>query len=104
MVLGAERGAAGANILTADDAIWYVIVTMSTVGYGDHFPVTDAGRLIGSLIIVVGVGVFGTLTGFLANVFVSPSEGTEKPESDGSVEAAKVAPPAAATAAAVEKA
>jgi hypothetical protein len=75
LVLWAERGAEGANILTADDAVWYSLVTMSTVGYGDHFPVTDLGRLFGSLTIVVGVGVFGTLTGFLANTFLSPGGG-----------------------------
>jgi voltage-gated potassium channel len=77
-VLWAERGAEGANILTAEEAIWYLIVTMSTVGYGDYYPVTDVGRLLGSLIIVVGVGVFGTLTGFLANVFLAPSESAEE--------------------------
>ena len=73
-ILTVERGAEGANIENASDAIWYLLVTMSTVGYGDHYPVTDAGRVIGSLIIVVGVGVFGTLTGFLANTFLTPSE------------------------------
>jgi len=72
-MLIAERGSPDADILTAEDAVWYIIVTMSTVGYGDLAPVTGAGRLIGSLIIVVGVGVFGTLTGFLANAFLSPS-------------------------------
>jgi hypothetical protein len=80
LVLWAERGAEGANILTADDAVWYSLVTMSTVGYGDHFPVTDLGRLFGSLTIVVGVGVFGTLTGFLANTFLSPGGGNESVE------------------------
>ena len=81
-VLWAERGAEGANITTAVEAVWHLIVTMSTVGYGDHFPVTDAGRLLGSLIIVVGVGVFGTLTGFLANVFLAPGEGADDDEED----------------------
>jgi hypothetical protein len=80
LVLWAERGAEGANILTADDAVWYSLVTMSTVGYGDRFPVTDLGRLFGSLTIVVGVGVFGTLTGFLANTFLSPGDGDESVE------------------------
>lgn len=74
-VLSVERGAEGATITSAQDAAWYVLVTMSTVGYGDEYPVTDVGRLIGSLIIIVGVAVFGTLTGFLANAFIS-SPGT----------------------------
>ena len=73
-VLWAERTSLDANITTAEDAVWYLIVTMSTVGYGDQYPVTQIGRLIGSLVIVVGVGVFGTLTGFLANVFLAPSD------------------------------
>ena len=44
LMLAIERGAPGANIKTAQDAIWYLLVTMSTVGYGDHFPVTTIGR------------------------------------------------------------
>jgi Ion channel len=47
-------------------------VTMSTVGYGDRFPVTNLGRVIGAIIIIVGVGLFGTITGFLANAFLAP--------------------------------
>jgi voltage-gated potassium channel len=47
-----------------------MIATMATVGYGDTFPVTNQGRLLGSLVIIVGVGIFGTLTGYLANAFV----------------------------------
>jgi voltage-gated potassium channel len=80
-VLFTEKDAADATILTAGDAIWYIIVTMSTVGYGDIYPVTDLGRLFGVVIIVVGVGVFGTLTGFLANAFMAPAdEAGEAPE------------------------
>ncbi len=74
LMLLVEDSDPSANIKTAGDAVWYVLVTMATVGYGDFYPVTDSGRLIGSLIIVVGVGVFGTLTGFLANAFLAPSE------------------------------
>ena len=77
------------KIESAQDAIWYVLVTMSTVGYGDFYPVTDPGRIIGSLIILVGVGVFGTLTGFLANAFLSPSgtaAGGPPPEADAAGE------------------
>ena len=73
-MLHLEQNASGANITTASDALWYVIVTISTVGYGDQYPVTNEGRLMGSLIIVIGVGIFGTFTGYLANVFLSPSK------------------------------
>jgi voltage-gated potassium channel len=71
-MLIAERGDPDANIKTASDAMWYIIVTMSTVGYGDRYPVTNHGRELGTLVIVVGVGIFGTLTGYLANLFLSP--------------------------------
>ena len=71
-MLRIEEDVQGANITSASDALWYVIVTMATVGYGDQYPVTNAGRVLGAFIIVVGVGIFGTLTGYLANLFLSP--------------------------------
>ena len=71
-MLSIEQGAEGANITTASDALWYTIVTISTVGYGDQYPVTNQGRILGTVIIIVGVGIFGTLTGWLANAFLSP--------------------------------
>jgi voltage-gated potassium channel len=84
-IMAVEQGNPDANIHSASDAVWYLVVTMSTVGYGDRYPVTGAGRLIGSLIIVVGVGVFGTLTGFLANAFLAPSEAAAAVEAPGAV-------------------
>ena len=71
-VLRIEQYAPGSNIKSASDALWYTIVTISTVGYGDQYPVTQSGRLVGALIIVVGVGIFGTFTGYLANFFLAP--------------------------------
>jgi voltage-gated potassium channel len=73
-----NRNSPNANIQTASDAVWYTIVTITTVGYGDKYPVTNPGRIVGVLIMIVGVGLFGVLTGFLANTFLSPSE--NKPE------------------------
>src|SRR6195952_2605916 len=67
-----EKDAAGANITSASDAVWYIIVTISTVGYGDQYPVTAAGRICGAVIIVIGVGIFGTFTGYLATLFLTP--------------------------------
>jgi voltage-gated potassium channel len=79
-MLALERDAPGANITTASDALWYVIATISTVGYGDVYPTTTAGRELGVFIIIIGVGLFGTLTGFLANLFLAPH--AESPDED----------------------
>lgn len=79
-MLYVERSSPDANITTAADALWYVIVTMSTVGYGDAYPVSTVGREMATLIIVVGVGIFGTLTGYLANLFLAPRKEAPSPE------------------------
>ena len=71
-MLALEEHAPGANITTASDALWYTRVTISTVGYGDYYPTTNPGRIAGVVIIIVGVGIFGTFTGYLANLFLGP--------------------------------
>ena len=71
-VLAAEARADNANILTASDALWWSYVTVTTVGYGDRFPVTTSGRVVGVAMLTIGVGLFGVLTGFLANAFLAP--------------------------------
>jgi voltage-gated potassium channel len=73
-VLWAETGAADANIHTASDALWWSYVTVTTVGYGDRFPVTTYGRLVGVAMLTIGIGLFGVLTGFLANAFLAPKQ------------------------------
>lgn len=62
------------NIKTGEDAIWWTIVTITTVGYGDKFPVTTEGRLIGIFLMTSGVGLFGTYTGYIASLFVGEKE------------------------------
>lgn len=71
-VAKAEAGAPDANIRTAQDAIWWGYVTMTTVGYGDRFPTTTDGRIVGVFVMTLGIAMLGVLTGFLANVFLSP--------------------------------
>jgi voltage-gated potassium channel len=70
-IVSAEAGNPNANIKTGADAIWWIMVTITTVGYGDRYPVSFAGRLIGMAIMVAGVGVFGVFSGYLANFFIS---------------------------------
>ena len=79
LILAIEIRAPDGNITNASDALWYTYVTVTTVGYGDHYPVTNAGRVVGVLIMTVGVGLFGTLTGFLANAFVTPKKDDPAP-------------------------
>jgi voltage-gated potassium channel len=58
------------NIKTAEDAIWWSYVTITTVGYGDKFPVTTEGRIIAAVLMTAGVGLFGTFTAYVASLFV----------------------------------
>lgn len=63
-----------ANIKTPSDALWWAFVTITTVGYGDRFPVTTIGRLIAAVLMIAGVGLFGTFTGYVANFFVEDDQ------------------------------
>ena len=72
MVLNVEAANPEANIKTPSDAIWWSYVTITTVGYGDRFPMTNPGRIVGVLLMTAGVALFGVFTSFLANTFLSP--------------------------------
>jgi voltage-gated potassium channel len=74
LVLVAESASSEANIRTATDAMWWAYTTITTVGYGDKYPVTDHGRLVGMMIMTMGVGVFATFAGYIANKLLVPRE------------------------------
>jgi voltage-gated potassium channel len=59
------------NIKTAEDALWWAYVTVTTVGYGDKFPVTTEGRIIAAILMTAGVGLFGTFTAYISSWFIS---------------------------------
>lgn len=65
-----EHGQAGANINDLADALWWAVTTVTTVGYGDTFPTTAAGRGVGVALMLAGVAVFGFLAGNLASFFL----------------------------------
>ncbi len=62
------------NIKSPEDALWWSLVTITTVGYGDRFPVTSEGRVVAVLLMTAGVGLFGTFSGFIASWFLKPKE------------------------------
>lgn len=69
-VVDAERGADGANITTIGDAFWWAAATMTTVGYGDRYPVTPLGRGVAVGLMVAGIAILGTVTATLASWIV----------------------------------
>ena len=71
-----------ANIKTAQDAFWWAFVTITTVGYGDRFPVTSEGRIVAGMLMTAGVGLFGTFSGFVASWFLSAGEREQESEID----------------------
>ena len=82
LVLQFESQSPNANISTGWDAFWYSIVTITTVGYGDFYPVTIWGRVTAMFIMFAGVGIIGALASILASLLVggsSPAEEEETP-------------------------
>jgi voltage-gated potassium channel len=92
LVLQFESKAPNANITTGGDALWYAVVTITTVGYGDFYPVTTAGRIAAVFIMFMGVGIIGALASILASLLVGSSA---SPEEDAAAEAAQAATAAA---------
>ena len=73
-VLDIERNAPGSNIHTPMDALWWGLVTITTIGYGDKYPVTTEGRLVAGILIIFGVAMISTLTASFAAWILSHSE------------------------------
>jgi len=81
-VLDAEQDAEGANITTFGDALWWASTTVTTVGYGDRFPVTTTGRLVAVALMLVGIAVIGAITASVAAWLIGQ---VERAPSDGGV-------------------
>ena len=71
-----ERTVEGSNIKTFPDGLWWAITTVTTVGYGDRFPVTFEGRLLAVLLMVTGISLVGVITASVASWFVRISNNT----------------------------
>jgi len=73
-ILDIERNAPGANIKTPMDALWWGLVTVTTIGYGDKYPVTTEGRLVAGILIIFGIALISTLTGAFAAWILDASD------------------------------
>ncbi|TAH52680.1 MAG: hypothetical protein EYC68_06035 [Chloroflexota bacterium] len=80
-VLFFESQSPDANITDGGDALWWSIVTITTVGYGDRYPVTPGGRTTGVFVMFAGVGIIGALASILASILIpQPKEPEEIPD------------------------
>jgi len=69
---------AASEIHTPLDAIWYVVSTITTVGYGDEVPISPGGKVLGIMLMIVGVGFFSILTASLSSYFMRDIETEEE--------------------------
>lgn len=74
-VLWFEADAPGANIRTGGEALWWGVVTVTTVGYGDYYPVTPGGEVVATIMIFAGVAIIAIFTAWVASTFLKPSSG-----------------------------
>jgi voltage-gated potassium channel len=79
-VLDAEQDAPSANITTFGDALWWSATTVTTVGYGDHFPVTTLGRLVAVGLMLVGIACIGAITAGVAAWLVAQVQADSRGE------------------------
>jgi voltage-gated potassium channel len=80
MVLDLERDVHAANIKTFPDALWWAVVTVTTVGYGDRYPVTAGARAVAAILMFAGIALVGVLTAGIAAYFVQHASARSKAE------------------------
>jgi voltage-gated potassium channel len=73
-----ERGVEGSNIKNFGDGLWWAITTVTTVGYGDRFPITTSGRVLAVFLMLVGISLMGVITASVAAWFVKMSQDEPK--------------------------
>lgn len=81
-ILAVEADHPDAIIKKPDDALWWAFVTITTVGYGDYYPKTMEGRIVGAILMLTGISLLAVITGAFAGAFISPGNAAESPPAD----------------------
>jgi voltage-gated potassium channel len=74
LIVGVESEAKTPLIKNGGDAIWWALSTVTTVGYGDMYPVTTQGRFLAALLMLVGIALFGSISAFVTSKIILPKE------------------------------
>jgi voltage-gated potassium channel len=82
LIVHAVEDGHGGPIDSTGDALWWSITTVTTVGYGDTFPITPAGRGVAAVLMATGIALFGVLTANLAALLVDQGASDDDPEGD----------------------
>ena len=74
LILEVERLDPTSNIKTGGDALWWALSTVTTVGYGDTYPVTTEGRIIAAVLMLIGIALFGSMSAIITSKLILPKE------------------------------
>ncbi len=74
LILEVERLDPNSNIKTGGDALWWALTTVTTVGYGDTYPVTTEGRIIAAVLMLIGIALFGSMSAIITSKLILPKE------------------------------
>lgn len=74
LMVEVERSAPNASIRTGGDALWWALTTVTTVGYGDTYPVTTEGRIIAAVLMLIGIALFGSMSAIVTSKLILPKE------------------------------
>ena len=74
LIVEVERSIPNATIKTGGDALWWALTTVTTVGYGDTYPVTTEGRIIASVLMLIGIALFGSMSAIVTSKLILPKE------------------------------
>ena len=74
LMVEVERNAPNATIKTGGDALWWALTTVTTVGYGDTYPVTTEGRIIAAVMMLIGIALFGSMSAIVTSKLILPKE------------------------------